>query len=123
MVKPYLQTDEFHVSGNANSAFPLHPIGMKETEFKELICNRFMLAVEATGLSKKEFGARVGLTPSQMTNIKTYRNPPSRSAIARAVAEFGFTTDYFYMGVRAGMRDPVLTDKIRAAKAKLGIEG
>ncbi len=96
---------------------------MRDIEFKELLCNRFILAQEATGLSKKDFAKRVGLTSQQLSNIKVYRNPPSALAIAKAVTEFGFTTDFFYMGTRAGMRDPLLSEKLNDAQAKLKIEG
>lgn len=90
-----------------------------ETEFVELMCNRFMLAQEASGLNKKRFAAAVGLTPSQLSNIAIYRNPPSHEAIRRVVREFGFTADWFYSGERAGMRDPKLADRLRYAETKL----
>lgn len=92
------------------------------TLFKEKICKRLMLLQEASGLNKKTFAARIGLTPSQLTNIFGFRNPPPRQAISEAVKEFGVTADFFYTGSRAGMRDPSLPDKLRAASSKLGID-
>lgn len=81
--------------------------------FREELCNRFLLAWEATGLQKNEFADRVGLSPSQLTNISTYRNPPSHEAIRAAVKEFGFTADWFYFGDRVGFRDPELAERLR----------
>jgi len=85
----------------------------KAKSFREGLCDRFLLAQEATGLSKKEFAARVGLTPPQLTNISTYRNPPSHEAILAAMREFGFTSDWFYAGSRVGFRDASLADRLR----------
>lgn len=96
---------------------------MNNLEAKKMLCNRFVLAQKATGLNKKAFAECVGLTPSQFTNIARYRNPPSREAVARACAEFGFTTDFFYLGQRAGMHDPEMSEKIRKAQTKLGLLG
>lgn len=81
--------------------------------FREQLCDRFLLAQEATGLSAAAFGKRVGLTSPQMTNIKNYRNPPSHEALAATVREFGFTTDWFYSGNRIGFRDQALADRLR----------
>jgi len=50
----------------------------------EQICDRFLLAQEATGLTKGAFARRVGLTPSQLTNISKYRNAPPHEAIEKA---------------------------------------
>lgn len=93
-----------------------------DTELTELMCNRFLLAQEASGLNKKTFAGRVGLTPSQLTNITRYRNPPSHEAIKRAMDEFGFTADWFYAGMKVGFRDPRLTDRLRAAQKKRGLK-
>lgn len=84
------------------------------------MCDRFLLAQEATGLSAKEFGVRVGLSPSQMSNIKTYRNPPSHEAIRNVVREFGFTADWFYSGSRAGFRADGLADQLKSLEAHKG---
>lgn len=82
-------------------------------EFLEKMCRRFMQAQEVTGLSKKDFGERVGLSSQQMSNIASYRNPPSHDTIRRVVTEFGFATDWFYFGSRVGFRDPVLAERLR----------
>jgi transcriptional regulator with XRE-family HTH domain len=79
----------------------------------EQICDRFLLAQEATGLTKGAFARRVGLTPSQLTNISKYRNAPPHEAIEKAAREFGITTDYLYFGTRSGFRDPKLADRLR----------
>lgn len=88
------------------------------TEFREAICNRFLLAQEATGLSKVDFAARVGLTSQQMSNIKKFRNPPSHEAISAAVREFGFTADWFYVGSRVGFRDVDLAERLRTLESR-----
>lgn len=83
------------------------------SSFREAICSRFILAQEATNLPKGQFAARVGLTPSQLSNIGTFRNPPSHEAILAAVREFGFTADWFYVGSRVGFRDAGLAERLR----------
>ena len=90
----------------------------RAAEFREDICKRFMIAQEASGLSKTEFASRVGLTSQQMSNIKKFRNPPSHEAIAAAVREFGFTADWFYVGSRVGFRDPELAERLRTAQLR-----
>lgn len=94
---------------------------LSATEFKERVCDRFRLAWEVTRLRKGVFAARVGISASQLTNIFRYKNLPPPQAIVAAVKEFGFTTDFFLMGDRAGMRDPTLPEKLRQAAAKLNI--
>lgn len=88
------------------------------TEFIEELCNRFVLAQEATGLSKSEFAARIGMTPQQFTNVSRYRNPPSHEAIRRAAREFGFTADWFYFGDRIRFRDPDLAERLRLLEGR-----
>lgn len=89
--------------------------GMSESDvaIREGICQRFILAQEATGLSKKEFAKRVGLNSQRLSNIATYRNPPPHEAISKAVREFGFTADWFYFGLRSGFRDQALAERLR----------
>lgn len=90
------------------------------TAFREAICSRFLLAQEATGLSKVEFAARVGLTSQQISNIRRFRNPPPHEAIAAAVREFGFTADWFYVGSRVGFRDGALAERLRGLESHFG---
>jgi transcriptional regulator with XRE-family HTH domain len=83
------------------------------TILNEQMCARFLLVQEASGPPKGRFAARVGLTPSQLTNIARLRNPPSHEAIERAAREFGLTTDFFYFGSRVGFREPRMADRLR----------
>lgn len=89
-----------------------------DTQLIEELCDRFMLAQEASGLNKKQFAKRVGLTSSKLSNIASYRNPPSHTAILKAIQEFGFTADWFYMATKVGFRDAGLADRLRDAEAK-----
>ena len=84
-----------------------------DTIFIEKLCDRFVLAQEATGLSQAAFASRVGLTRPQMTNIKKHRNPPSHEAIRNACREFGFSPVWFYEGVIFGTRDPAIAERLR----------
>lgn len=81
--------------------------------FLEDLCDRFMLAREATGLTKAEFARRVGLSSPQLTNISKYRNPPSHAAIRNACREFGFPANWFYEGVTFGVRDAEIAERLR----------
>jgi transcriptional regulator with XRE-family HTH domain len=93
-------------------------MAITETAFQEALCDRFVLAWEATGLLKKDFAARVGITSQQFTNISRYRNPPSHDVIRRAVNEWGFTTDWFYFGSRIGFREPKLAERLRELESR-----
>ena len=84
-----------------------------DTVFIEKLCDHFVLAQEATGLSQAAFAQRVGLTSPQMTNIKKHRNPPSHEAIRNACREFGFPPALFYEGVAFGTRDPLIAERLR----------
>jgi ribosome-binding protein aMBF1 (putative translation factor) len=86
---------------------------VRDVEFIELMCDRFMAACEASGLSKQDFARTVGLTAQQLSNISVYRNPPSHKALAEAARAFGLTTDFFYSGNLGGMRDQTMADKLR----------
>lgn len=85
---------------------------MSEAEFIKAVCDRLAIAIETTGLNKRQFGARIGLSSQQVSNALSYRTAPKPLVIDKICAEFGFTTDYFYRGIKAGMRDPALSDKI-----------
>lgn len=89
-----------------------------DTAFIEALCDRFVLAQEATGLPKGKFAERVGLTGPQFTNISKYRNPPSHEAIRRAVEQFGFTSDWFYFGSRVGFRAPDLAERLSGRRGR-----
>lgn len=97
------------------TASTMRPV--RDVEFIEGMCDRFLAACEATGLSKQGFAKSVGLTGPQLTNIKTYRNPPPHKAIAEAARIYGLTTDFFYTGNLGGMRDQNMADKLREITA------
>jgi transcriptional regulator with XRE-family HTH domain len=86
--------------------------------FLEELCDRFMLAQTATGLTRTAFGKRVGLSVSQMTNISRHRNPPSHEAIKNACREFGFTPNYFYDGSRVGLLDALIAGRLRDMESR-----
>jgi hypothetical protein len=88
-----------------------------DPDFLEQLCNRFILAQEATGLSRVAFGKRVGLSGSQMTNISRYCNPPSHEALRNACREFGFTANWFYEGSPAGLLDAIIAERKRRANS------
>lgn len=79
----------------------------------EQLCDRFLLAQQASGLPKGAFARAVGMTPSQLTNIAKYRNRPPHDAIEQAARLFGFTADWFYFGSMAGFRDPTMAARLR----------
>jgi transcriptional regulator with XRE-family HTH domain len=83
---------------------------------KEMLCDRLMLLQEATGLNRKQFAERVGLTKQQLSNIAIYRNPPSHAVIHKALLEFGVPPDYFYTGVKVGIRDENLVRLLRPTR-------
>ena len=86
---------------------------MRDVEFIEAVCNRFMAACEASGLPKQDFARAVGITAQQLTNISRYRNPPSHKAIAEAARVYGLTTDFFLTGNLGGMRDQSMASRLR----------
>lgn len=89
-------------------------MGMPTTsELQEALCDRIVLLQEASGLPKGKFAERIGLTPPQFTNIKTYRNPPSHDVISAVSREFGVPTEWLYFGSMVGFRDPLLADRLR----------
>ncbi len=66
---------------------------------KELICDRFIMAQELSGLNKRRFAMAVGLSPSKLTNIAAHRNFPSHAAIQKAAAFVGnLDVNWFYGG-------------------------
>lgn len=91
---------------------------MRDVELQEALCDRFMAVAEASGKSKQDFAASVGLTPPQLTNIRRYRNPPPHRAIAAVQQEYGVTTDFFYTGNLGGMRDQNMADRLREVLAR-----
>lgn len=86
---------------------------VRDVEFIEAMCDRFMAACEASGQPKKDFAAAVGLTAPQLTNISRYRNPPPHRAISEAARVYGLTTDFFYTGNLGGMRDRSIAARLR----------
>ncbi len=92
---------------------------LRDVEFKEALCDRFVLAQEASGLGKKAFAESVGLTAQQLSNIARYRNPPPPKAVNEACRVYGYTTDFFYRNEWGGMRDPTLPGRLHAAQERL----
>jgi hypothetical protein len=86
---------------------------MRDVELVEGLCDRLMVAWEASGLSKAEFAESIGLTGPKLSNIARYRNAPPHTAIAAAARTYGLTTDFFYTGNLGGMRDQNMADRIR----------
>lgn len=89
-----------------------------DTEIIEGLCARFRLAAEATLETKREFARRVGLSPSQFSNLGNNRNPPPHPAIYKAWVEFGIPADYFYHGIKAGFRDPEVAKRLSQIEAR-----
>lgn len=87
---------------------------VRDVEFIEGLCDRFMAACEATGQRKQDFARSVGLTSQQLTNISRYRNPPPHKALAETARVYGLTTDFFYNGTLGGMRDQAMAARLRA---------
>jgi hypothetical protein len=72
---------------------------IEKLRLKELLCDRFMLAQELSGLNKSRFAEAVGLTPPKLTNIANHRNHPPHAAILQAAAFIGnLDVNWFYGG-------------------------
>lgn len=90
-------------------------------QLRELMCNRFILVQEASGLHKTQFGNRVGLSVSQVVNIARYRNFPSHEVIYRVMQEFGVSADWFYAGDIDTIMDIDMAERLVTAQTELGL--
>jgi transcriptional regulator with XRE-family HTH domain len=91
---------------------------LPDTVIVEKLCERFRLAADACTKTKREFAERVGLSSSQFSNLGNNRNPPPHTAIYKAWVEFGIPADYFYHGVKAGIRDPAIAKRLSALESQ-----
>lgn len=89
-----------------------------EKQVTETICDRFILAQEVSGMNKTKFAHAVGLTSSQLSNIACYRNPPSHTAIKKAVELLGLSVDWIYGGAIPGLQNPEALGRIMAAQKR-----
>lgn len=100
------------------AVYIMRSMSVAPTALKEALCDRLILLRDASGLPKGKFADRVGLTPSQLTNISNYRNAPAHEVIAKAAHEFGLTIEWFYTGSTVGFRDPKLAERLRELAAR-----
>lgn len=89
-----------------------------EKQIRETICDRFLLAQDISGMNKGTFARAVGLTSSQLSNIASYRSPPSHSAIKKAVELLGLSIDWIYGGPIPGLQNPDALNRIIAAQKR-----
>lgn len=94
-----------------------YPPMQTDAAIREALCDNFMAVCEASGKTKQEFAASVGLSGPQLTNISRYRNPPPHRAIEAVQRVYGITTDFLYTGNLGGMRDQAIADRIRSILA------
>jgi DNA-binding transcriptional regulator YiaG len=81
----------------------LMPGHMTDPEYKRFVCRNLKLARQATELRLVEFARRIGVSPQALANYEAADAYPPRQALVRACNEFGFTTDFFYRGIRRGV--------------------
>jgi|SRR5579862_3165518 len=85
-----------------------HKPKQQQNRISDVLSDRFVLLPSALGLTKTEFGRRIGITSQQFSNIQKRRAAPSHDMISATIREFGLTADYFYQGVLYGIRNPEL---------------
>jgi len=76
---------------------------MSPTPHKVFVGNNLRLAIDALGLSQAEFARRTQIATNKLHNYLRGDNYPDPLWLSRVCDEFGFTTDWFYRGVRAGV--------------------
>jgi len=93
-----------------------------DAEIIEKLCDRFRLAADACAVTKREFAARVGMSPSSFANLGQHRNPPSHTSIYKAWEQFGIPADYFYYGIKVGFRDPAVARRLSDLETRVPVE-
>lgn len=88
----------------------------KTPELHESLCQRFLLVQEASGLSKIRFAKLVGMSPQQLSNVRTLRTAPSHQSILAACEVFGLSSDWFYFGRFSSVnRNPKMSKRLEQA--------
>jgi transcriptional regulator with XRE-family HTH domain len=101
--------------------------GMKRTaserlaasEHKTTVGANVALARTSLGLTQAEFARAIGVAQNKLSQWESGDHYPSPFYLQRACAEFGFTMDWFYRGVSAGVSSERADDLRRARADKL----
>jgi SOS-response transcriptional repressor LexA len=62
------------------------------------VADQFLTVLRQSGLSNKEFAARLGLTASQITNIIKGRRNPSMAVLEKLKDNFGLDFNWYFYG-------------------------
>lgn len=62
------------------------------------LCGRFSAVLASTGLSQKEFGARIGQKQNAISQVDGKKRTPSKGMIQKIITEFGISPEWFYTG-------------------------
>ena len=91
--------------------------GMIEADHKSFVGSQLKIAREALGIPGSELMRRYGFPPGgKLTNWEKGDNYPSPWFLARLCSDYGFTIDWFYRGVLAGVSSE-LAENLRRGEA------
>jgi len=91
---------------------------IKASEHKEFVGRHLMLAREAVGLTQARLARAYGMEPNKLNQWERGLYYPEPWFLSRLCDDYGFTTDWFYRGVMAGVSAERADDLRRAAEEK-----
>ena len=82
-------------------------LDMTPAQHKSFIGHNLMIARESIGMKPSVFSRRLGISQQQLWNWETGLNYPDPQVLSLACSEFGFSMDWFYRGIRAGVSQDI----------------
>ena len=103
---------------------------LDESDHRRQVGERLVLAREAVGKRQVDWAREYGLpTHSKLANWEAGTHYPSPWFLAQVCEDYGFTMDWFYRGVRAGVSAAraddlrrAMTEKPEASPARADLE-
>ncbi len=88
------------------------------TVHKEQVCTRLKMAREAVGIGQAKLARSYGVAPNKWNQWEKGLHYPAPHIIARFCDDYGFSADWFYRGILAGVSVERADDLRRVAAEK-----
>jgi hypothetical protein len=88
--------------------------------YREFLCDRVMLAWEASGVSKLRFARSIGISAPLLSNYAAYRSTPSHAVLSAICDNYGIPPGYFFQngGKSHSANTPLVQRAMELAKAR-----
>jgi transcriptional regulator with XRE-family HTH domain len=91
---------------------------VRSSQYKEFIGHQLMLAREAVGLTQAKMARKYEMSPNKLNQWERGLYYPDPWFLKSFCNDYGFTTDWFYRGLKGGVSSERADDLRRAEEEK-----